>query len=252
MFFYKNFLFFVCFSFTLFSFGQENTTFEVDYIFDSSSPSGEESVDGNLINYAGKSIYINHLQKIVPGTEKYVYDGGNVGRMTGDLMDNPKAYYKDFKSKYILSHSDISYQREAVLKDSLNMFSWEVTNKSKEILGYQCLEAKTHFRGRDYTAYYSPELPISDGPWKFNGLPGLILEVKSEDGRVHYEAVKLEIKNKTTEITSPFKLKKAQSWDEIIAKAKKRYQAKQNEMRQKYNAKATTTFSGVEVYDLNE
>ena len=42
------------------------------------------------------------------------------------------------------------------------------------ILGYPCHKATTHFRGRDYVAWYTEEIPYPYGPYKFGGLPGLI------------------------------------------------------------------------------
>ncbi|WP_275315339.1 GLPGLI family protein [Tenacibaculum bernardetii] len=69
------------------------------------------------------------------------------------------------------------------IKDSISNFNWElIPNKTKEILGYKCNLAKLHFRGRDYFAYYTTEIPIPFGPWKFKSLPGLILYIYSDTG----------------------------------------------------------------------
>lgn len=54
---------------------------------------------------------------------------------------------------------------------------WEIGDSVRNILGYECLKAETDYHGRHWTAWFSPEIPIQDGPWKFRGLPGLILEV---------------------------------------------------------------------------
>lgn len=49
--------------------------------------------------------------------------------------------------------------------------------KDTVILGYRCQRAYTSFAGRDYTAWYTTQIPISEGPYKFNGLPGLIVKI---------------------------------------------------------------------------
>jgi len=54
---------------------------------------------------------------------------------------------------------------------------WELLEDEKQINDYKCKKAKTTFRGRTYEVWYTPEIPVSVGPWKFNGLPGLILSV---------------------------------------------------------------------------
>lgn len=60
-------------------------------------------------------------------------------------------------------------------------FEWELINEKKEINGYQCYKAVANFRGRKWEAWYSPDIPINYGPWKFWGLPGLIFEVTDVD-----------------------------------------------------------------------
>ena len=61
---------------------------------------------------------------------------------------------------------------------------WALESDTLTVCGYTCKKATTTYFGRNYTAWYAPEIPISDGPWKFFGLPGLILKV--EDDREHY------------------------------------------------------------------
>ncbi|MCD8072905.1 MAG: GLPGLI family protein, partial [Alistipes sp.] len=63
---------------------------------------------------------------------------------------------------------------------------WHLHDKTKEIEGYECRMATCTFRGRNYTAWYTPEIPLGEGPWKFSGLPGLILEVTDDAGHDHY------------------------------------------------------------------
>lgn len=54
---------------------------------------------------------------------------------------------------------------------------WNVVEDStKTVLGYECVMATAGYHGRTWTAWFSPEIPVQDGPWKLRGLPGLILE----------------------------------------------------------------------------
>lgn len=79
---------------------------------------------------------------------------------------------------------------------------WTLTEGTKEILGYKCKSAKCSFRGRDYTAYYTDEIPVADGPWKFGGLPGFIMEV--HDAHNHYSFTCVGINSKADRaITMP-------------------------------------------------
>lgn len=94
-------------------------------------------------------------------------------------------------------HKNICYTKDRFMNiifnisDSLNNFNWELQNDTAIILDQKCLSAKTNFRGRTYIAYYSSNIKTSDGPWKFCGLPGLILSVKSLDNYLEYNAVKI-------------------------------------------------------------
>lgn len=65
---------------------------------------------------------------------------------------------------------------------------WELTDDTKEILGYQCFRATADYRGRKWTAWFAPEIPIQDGPWKLCGLPGLIIEAHDAADDYHFTA----------------------------------------------------------------
>ena len=74
---------------------------------------------------------------------------------------------------------------------------WQLSEDTCTFLSYKCHKAITQFRGRDWTVWFTMEIPIDAGPWKLCGLPGLI--VKAYDSREHYvfECIALEnISNK--------------------------------------------------------
>ena len=69
-------------------------------------------------------------------------------------------------------------------QEDIPEMEWELGEETKEVQGYTCHQAECDFRGRRYIAWYTLEIPISEGPWKFGGLPGMILEVTDSEG--HY------------------------------------------------------------------
>lgn len=66
-------------------------------------------------------------------------------------------------------------------------FNWKIENEKQKIGEYNAQKATTDFGGRKWTAWFTTDLPFQDGPYKFNGLPGLI--VKIEDSEKNYSWV---------------------------------------------------------------
>ncbi|WP_130735273.1 GLPGLI family protein [Flavobacterium sp. J27] len=85
-----------------------------------------------------------------------------------------------------------------IVEEDIPEMNWDLQEGTKQIGKYYCNQATTTFRGRNYTAWYSLELPYNIGPWKFNNLPGVILEVKDDTNEVMYTV---------TSITIPYNVK---------------------------------------------
>lgn len=70
---------------------------------------------------------------------------------------------------------------------------WTLLGDSvKNILGYSCRKAFCSYRGRMYEAWYALDISVSGGPWKFSGLPGLIMSVQDTKGHYTFEISGLE------------------------------------------------------------
>jgi hypothetical protein len=72
------------------------------------------------------------------------------------------------------------------------LFDWQLIDEDSVVCGYPCKKAKTSFRGRIWTVWYSPLLQYSDGPWKFCGLPGLVLQADEAEGKLSFKCKKVE------------------------------------------------------------
>ena len=60
-------------------------------------------------------------------------------------------------------------------------FHWQLCDSTKTVSGFKAYKATCSYHGREWTVWYSPDVPFSDGPWVFCGLPGLILKAQDED-----------------------------------------------------------------------
>ncbi len=69
---------------------------------------------------------------------------------------------------------------------------WTLEEDTASFLGHPCQKATCRWRGRDYVAWFAPDIPIRRGPWKFGGLPGLIMKIHDVDSLYVFEAVAIE------------------------------------------------------------
>lgn len=94
----------------------------------------------------------------------------------------------DFTKYYLKQNSNILYytrqfkNKESIVRDSLPTIKWDLSQtETKNIGGFICNKATANFRGSEIVAWYAVDIPISFGPWKFRGLPGLILELYNQE-----------------------------------------------------------------------
>ena len=116
-------------------------------------------------------------------------------RESGTMRYNafgPVKLVKDYKAKKIIVNDRISSYSFAY-EENLIPQNWEIQDDTITIAGYVCQKAVCYYRGRSYEAWFASEIPISEGPWKFHGLPGLILYLY--DTQHHYEFELVELKN---------------------------------------------------------
>lgn len=99
----------------------------------------------------------------------------------GDQVPSFNLYvYKNFNTNEMYGRAIGYRQSEYVIKDSLNIIEWNLQDSTKTIQGKICKLATVHWRDFDWEAWYDESIPISEGPYKLHGLPGLILEAKAK------------------------------------------------------------------------
>jgi len=100
-----------------------------------------------------------------------------------DLRDLPKAgilsmeFYKNYPEKGKTLMLDVAGEAKCQIEEIMETPEWTILpDSSADIMGYPCQLAVTHFKGRQWYAWYTEDIPLDEGPWKLRGLPGLILK----------------------------------------------------------------------------
>ena len=91
---------------------------------------------------------------------------------------NQKTYFKDRIGRDIYS-----YEEDRPL-------NWKIESETRKIGEYKVQKAQTDFGGRKWTAWFTTDLPYQDGPYKFGGLPGLIVKVEDDQGDYSFDLMK--------------------------------------------------------------
>lgn len=142
------------------------------------------------------------------GNSRFSSEGKHIGdsirnaykdrERTPQNFSEMKSKIPEIKFKYhinkTLANREINFKEEIVkdyysYTEDLSDVEWKILSETKEISGFAVQKAKTNFAGRSYTAWFTSEIPISDGPYKFNGLPGLIIKIADENEYYVFELI---------------------------------------------------------------
>jgi GLPGLI family protein len=122
-------------------------------------------------------------------------DGYNPMR-EANMQSNESAIYDDYWFNYpqkgMLTVEKVFFTTTYIYEENIPQFEWKLQPDTATILGYKCIKATTTFRGRNYEVWFTPFIPIRQGPWKFNGLLGLILKATDTKGYFEWMATGIE------------------------------------------------------------
>lgn len=117
---------------------------------------------------------------------------------TGKIVSKPRnnriqsTIYKYFKNDTFNNVQEY-LMNFFLIKTIQAPINWQIVEVKKNILGYDCQKAICSLKGRNYEVWFSNQLPIPAGPWKLNGLPGLILEAKDSKSEVIFLSTEIEL-----------------------------------------------------------
>ncbi|WP_297101570.1 GLPGLI family protein [uncultured Draconibacterium sp.] len=92
------------------------------------------------------------------------------------------------------------YINNNYIKTSEEILSdWElITGKDTIISGLKCNKAQINYAGRKFKAWFAPEIPIQEGPYKFSGLPGLIIDISDAQKQHHFSLTQFQKINESS------------------------------------------------------
>lgn len=102
----------------------------------------------------------------------------------GEVRYSVTKTYPDYK---IFLHRRLGMDKYKISED--RKINWKISSEKEKIGEWNAQKAEADFAGRHWIAWFSTEIPIQDGPYKFNGLPGLIVKIEDKKG-----SHKLELK----------------------------------------------------------
>ena len=95
----------------------------------------------------------------------------------------PVEYY-EFPNEQKLFTKDQLMMNSYLIEAPIPAIDWKISGDTATFGGLHCQKATGHFKGRDYTVWFCPDLPVHTGPWKLNGLPGVIVNAHDAKNEV--------------------------------------------------------------------
>lgn len=109
----------------------------------------------------------------------------------GETNSRVSKIYPDYK---VNLHTIIGGYGYKILDE--RKIEWKILPEKQKIGEWNAQKATAEFAGRKWVAWYAEDIPLPDGPYKFHGLPGLIVKVEDTRG---YHSFELKGVSKITE-----------------------------------------------------
>ena len=141
--------------------------------------------------YSPKTEYIDSIESTPEGFEKFntfkriCYEkkqSDQIPRVDGSFYVT-----KSRRNNKMLTY-DIASATKFRWEEPMPDIDWTTTDSTMNVAGYECFMATADYHGRRWTAWFAPEIPVCDGPWKLCGLPGIILKAECDGGQYRFVA----------------------------------------------------------------
>lgn len=136
------------------------------------------------------SMFFSHTEFLRDSVKRDLQKKGYIGLEIIESL-NEQGLRQGQKDVVITNNSKNQYLNYTIIgaklfsaKEPIEKIDWKILKDTITIFQYKCIKAITNFKGREWIVWFAPEIHLNIGPWKFHGLPGLIL--KANDSENHY------------------------------------------------------------------
>ena len=148
----------------------------------------------NMVLYVGKSAgaYRSYDGVVYKAQFKKAFAEAAAASPDGRPMINRRGvgtnieYYQYPNEQKLLTKDNLMANSYSV-EGPMPVINWKITDDTATFGGLHCQKATGHFKGRDYIAWFCPDLPVHTGPWKLNGLPGVIVDARDAKNEVVFQ-----------------------------------------------------------------
>jgi GLPGLI family protein len=110
---------------------------------------------------------------------------GNV-RISRRAVGTPVEYYQFPDEQKLVTTDQLLFNRY-LIEAPMPAIVWKISGDTATFGGLHCQKATCHFKGRVYTAWFCPDLPVHVGPRQLNGLPGVIIDARDAKNEVIFK-----------------------------------------------------------------
>ncbi len=176
------------------SFAQVNRfVYQVTMKPDASNKSDVKTENAYLDISPEKSVFYSENRIKRDSVMKATFQSGGARSFNREQMEGLRSNInysveKDKKSQKITYKDRIG--RDVYTYEEDRPLNWKILSETTKIGDYKVQKAETDFGGRKWTAWFTTDLPYQDGPYKFGGLPGLIVKAEDDKGDYSFDLMK--------------------------------------------------------------
>ncbi|MCQ4034561.1 GLPGLI family protein [Kaistella montana] len=148
----------------------------------------------------------NYILDIGPTeTKYYTYDFFIADSLISNNIPFPKEMKLNTSDIIVHKNNSNAFSQYDLLENTVlnlqttDIQNWKLSNENKRVKELNLQKATTTWGGRNWTAWFTMDIPFQEGPYKFHGLPGLIVEIFDDKNNYHFQLAKSENKKALVE-----------------------------------------------------